>query len=127
MVFPDSARPKAVIIVTVYPSAGVIYDNQGYIYDQFTLRELPKDKIYGQKFSDDSFGNQLRRMNYDIHIGTVLGLPGKVLAFFVSLIGATLPITGFIIWWGRGSKQKKGRSKRKVGQPERLTGNGPTE
>ncbi|MVM30349.1 PepSY domain-containing protein [Spirosoma sp. HMF4905] len=108
--FPDSANHKAVIIVTVYPSTGVIYDNQGYIYDQFTLRELPKDKIYGQKFSQDSFGNQLRRMNYDIHIGTVLGLPGKVLAFLVSLIGASLPITGFIIWWG---KKKKGKSKGK--------------
>ena len=129
MAFPDSANHKAVIIVTVYPSAGVIYDNQGYIYDQFTLKELPKDKIYGQKFSEDSFGNQLRRMNYDIHIGTVLGLPGKVLAFFASLIGASLPITGFIIWWGK-EKKKKGKrkgKKRKLSQSEPLAPNQSTE
>lgn len=121
--FSDYATRKAVIIVTVYPSAGVIYDNQGYIYDQFTLKELPKDKIYGRKFSEDSFGNQLRRMNYDIHIGTVLGLPGKVLAFFASLIGASLPITGFIIWWGKQKKDKSRGKRIKVNQSEPLMHN----
>jgi len=40
-------------------------------------------------------------------VGSILGLPGKVLAFFASLIGATLPVTGFIIWWGKGKKKKK--------------------
>jgi uncharacterized iron-regulated membrane protein len=46
-------------------------------------------------------------MNYDIHVGSILGLPGKFLAFFASLIGATLPVTGFIIWWVKGRKKKK--------------------
>jgi len=46
-------------------------------------------------------------MNYDIHIGAVLGLPGKIMAFVASLIAASLPITGFIIWWGRKKKSKK--------------------
>ncbi|MBD2702469.1 PepSY domain-containing protein [Spirosoma sp. BT702] len=118
--FPDSTDHKAVIIITVYPSAGVIYDNQGYIHDQFTLKELPKDKIYGQKFSEDTFGNQLRRMTYDIHIGSVLGLPGKMLAFFASLIGGSLPITGFIIWWGKQKKSKHKSRKLKVNQTNSL-------
>jgi len=34
------------------------------------------------------------------------GLPGKILAFLVSLIAASLPITGFYIWWGKKHKQK---------------------
>jgi uncharacterized iron-regulated membrane protein len=33
------------------------------------------------------------------------GLPGKILMFFASLIVASLPVTGFYIWWGR--RQKK--------------------
>ena len=45
-------------------------------------------------------------MNYDIHVGAVLGLPGKILAFFASLIAASLPVTGFVIWWGRRKKSK---------------------
>jgi len=45
-------------------------------------------------------------MNYDMHTGAVLGLPGKIAAFFASLVAASLPITGFMIWWGRRKKNK---------------------
>jgi uncharacterized iron-regulated membrane protein len=37
----------------------------------------------------------------------VLGLPGKILAFCGSLICASLPVTGFYIWWGRRKKKKE--------------------
>jgi uncharacterized iron-regulated membrane protein len=46
-------------------------------------------------------------MNYDIHTGAILGLPGKFLAFFASLICASLPVTGVYVWWGRKNKAKK--------------------
>jgi uncharacterized iron-regulated membrane protein len=46
-------------------------------------------------------------MNYDIHTGAIIGLPGKILAFFASLIAASLPVTGFMIWLGRRNKKKK--------------------
>lgn len=45
--------------------------------------------------------------SYDIHTGTILGFPGKMLAFFTSLIIASLPITGFLFWYGRKFKNKK--------------------
>lgn len=45
--------------------------------------------------------------NYSIHVGEIGGLPTKVLAFFASLIAASLPITGFYIWWGRRNKNIK--------------------
>jgi uncharacterized iron-regulated membrane protein len=121
MTFPDSSERKAAIYVTIYPSVGKFYDNQGYSFDQFTLKPFPQDKLYGTKFSEASFGTQLRRMNYDIHVGSILGLPGKVLAFFASLIGASLPITGFIIWWGkRPKKGKKGSKRPKGAKPQRV-------
>jgi uncharacterized iron-regulated membrane protein len=34
-------------------------------------------------------------------------LPGKILAFCLSAIVASLPVTGFLIWWGRRKKAKK--------------------
>ena len=40
-------------------------------------------------------------LNYDIHIGAVLGLTGKIIAFLISLICASLPITGFLVWWNK--------------------------
>lgn len=44
-------------------------------------------------------------LNYDIHTGNVLGLGGKFLVFFASLVAASLPVTGFCIWLG-GRKGK---------------------
>ncbi len=67
-----------------------------YVYDQYSGRLLALGK-----FTDLSNGEKLRRMNYYIHVGSIGGLTGKILAFFASLIAASLPITGFIIWKGR--------------------------
>jgi uncharacterized iron-regulated membrane protein len=105
--FPDTAKPRTTINIIVYPSRGQYYNNQRYTFDQHTLAELKGNKMYDESFSDASFGTKLRRMNYDIHVGSILGLPGKFLAFFASLIGATLPVTGFLVWWGKRKKKKK--------------------
>ncbi|MBN3661790.1 MAG: PepSY domain-containing protein, partial [Ornithobacterium rhinotracheale] len=45
--------------------------------------------------------------NYDIHVGAILGIWTKILAFIISLICASLPITGFLVWWGRKNKKIK--------------------
>jgi uncharacterized iron-regulated membrane protein len=45
-------------------------------------------------------------MNYGIHTGQILNLPGKIIAFIASLIAAALPVTGFVIWYGRRNKKK---------------------
>ncbi|MET7000772.1 PepSY-associated TM helix domain-containing protein [Chitinophaga defluvii] len=105
--FPDTARPKAIINIIVYPSKGQYYNNQRYAFDQHTLAELKGNKLYEESYAEASFGTKLRRMNYDIHVGSILGLPGKFLAFFASLIGATLPVTGFLVWWGKRKKKKQ--------------------
>lgn len=39
----------------------------------------------------------LARNNYDIHVGNVLGFPGRVAMFLAVLVGASLPVTGFLI------------------------------
>ncbi|MEI3797287.1 MULTISPECIES: PepSY-associated TM helix domain-containing protein [unclassified Chitinophaga] len=106
MAFPDTSKATASITVIVYPEKGQYYNNQRYVFDQHTLEPLTGNKLYEQRFEEAEFGAKLRRMNYDIHVGSILGLPGKFMAFFASLIGATLPITGFIIWWGKGRKKK---------------------
>ncbi len=49
----------------------------------------------------------LNELVYDIHFGTVLGLPGRLLVFFASLIGASLPVTGVLVWWGKRRRKKK--------------------
>jgi uncharacterized iron-regulated membrane protein len=49
--------------------------------------------------------DKIMRMNYDVHTGAIGGLPTKILAFFASLIAASLPLTGFTIWYGRKKKK----------------------
>lgn len=75
-------------------------------YDQHTLKEVSVDHIYG-RFPEAKAADKLLRMNYDIHTGAIFGLAGKVFAFFVSLVIASLPLTGTYIWWGRRNKAKK--------------------
>lgn len=105
--FPEANRPASAISIYVYPTAGRYYDNRNYVFDQHTLEPLPAYALSSKPFSESDFGDKLRRMNYDIHIGAILGLPGRILVFFATLIGASLPITGFIIWWNKRKKKKK--------------------
>lgn len=102
MHFP--AEPKGSIEVAVNTDADTYWKSDYRFFDQYTLKELPVDHIYGQ-FKDAKAADKLLRMNYDIHVGAILGLPGKILAFFASLIAASLPVTGFMIWWGRRKKK----------------------
>lgn len=43
----------------------------------------------------------------NLHIGFWAGWIGKTLTLFVGLICTALPVTGFIIWYGRNNKKKK--------------------
>lgn len=77
--------------------------------DQHTLEKLPSSQ---EKLKDEKFANWLRRSNYSLHVGSFGGITTKIVFFIVSLICATLPITGFYIWWGkRNKKRKRPRSK----------------
>ena len=63
-------------------------------------------------FAELNGGDQIYQLNYDLHTGSVLGLPGKIMTFFAGLIAASLPVTGFVIWWGRGKRvQSKNKSR----------------
>ncbi|AXP83095.1 PepSY-associated TM helix [Mariniflexile rhizosphaerae] len=94
------------VYVEVSNSKGVFYDTDFRFYDQNTLEELETPGVYG-KYSDTKVAEKILRMNYDIHIGAIGGLPGKIIAFLVSLLTATLPVTGFLLWYGRKYKKEK--------------------
>jgi uncharacterized iron-regulated membrane protein len=91
--------------ITINHRPGTYYNMDFYHFDQYTGAELPATGTYAGDFKDASIPDKIKRMNYDIHVGAVLGLPGKILAFFASFIAASLPVTGFYIWWGRRKKK----------------------
>lgn len=92
------------IAVNINPDPDTYWQTDYRYYDQYNLKELSVDHIWGRSEAN-GVAQKLIRMNYDIHVGAVLGFGGKVLAFLASLIIASLPITGFLIWWGRRYKK----------------------
>ncbi|WP_299466169.1 PepSY domain-containing protein [uncultured Microscilla sp.] len=94
----------ASIYVEIFKTTGVYYNIDYRFYDQYTLKELSTPSLYGA-YKDAVFADKVIRMNYDIHVGSIGGLPGKIIAFLASLVTASLPVTGFLMWWGRRKKK----------------------
>lgn len=103
MHFPSTE--KSPIHVAINPDPGTYWQIDYIYFDQYTFREIEAEHIYS-RFEDANAADKLIRMNYDIHTGAILGLPGKILAFLSSLLIASLPITGFLIWIGRNKQHK---------------------
>ncbi len=94
------------VLVEVSNSKGLYYNMDYLFFDQNTLKEIETTSIYG-KYKDAHFADKVIRMNYDIHIGSIGGLAGKIIAFLASLICATLPVSGILLWYGKKYKKKK--------------------
>ncbi|AEE49629.1 PepSY-associated TM helix domain-containing protein [Haliscomenobacter hydrossis] len=86
--------------------AGTYWKTDYRYFNQYSLQEMPVEHIYG-RLKNAGVADKLLRMNYDIHVGAIGGLAGKILAFCISLVIASLPITGFYIWYGRRWKKAK--------------------
>ncbi|WP_423146524.1 PepSY-associated TM helix domain-containing protein [Rubrolithibacter danxiaensis] len=101
--FPESDSSS--IISVTNSDASTLWKSDYRYFDQYTLKEKEVNHLYG-RFETASVADKLMRMNYDVHIGAIIGLPGKILVFCASLVCGSLPITGFYIWLGRRKKKK---------------------
>lgn len=68
--------------------------------------------LYSYGTDDLNTAEKVRAMNFDLHVGSFMGMPGKILAFLASLICASLPITGFFIWYNRKWGKRRRRAHR---------------
>jgi uncharacterized iron-regulated membrane protein len=97
---------KASIEIATNPDTETYWKADYRFFDQYTLKEIEVSQVYG-KLKAATAADKILRMNYDIHVGAIAGLPGKILAFCASLICASMPVTGFLVWRGRKKKKKK--------------------
>lgn len=104
--FPETDSSS--VLAAVNPDADTYYKMDYRYFDQYTLKEMSVDHMWGRA-EDDTGARKLLRMNYDIHTGAVLGVAGKVMMFCASLICASLPITGFVMWYGRRYGKKRAK------------------
>ena len=81
-----------------FPSYGaVVYVDA---YSGARLRDL--------RWTDLSALSKLDRSAYSIHIGALIGLPGRILACLAALLLAGLAVTGPWMWWKRRPRGKLG-------------------
>lgn len=104
--FADDNIASSTISASVFPKAGRYYDRDAFVYDRYSLKVIPQNGPYSGKYADASFGDKLRRMNYEIHVGAIGGITTKIIAFGAALIGASLPVTGFMLWRRRKASKK---------------------
>lgn len=90
---------KAVIGIFGYNKEGVYYNADELRFDQYSGKLL-----YRKNYTEKNNGEKMIDMNYDIHVGAVGGITGKIIAFIISFICASLPVTGFLVWWNKGRK-----------------------
>lgn len=108
ILYPKNAQDTYTVFKQL--RAGVWYNGGRYSYDQYTLAKVKQTP----DFERLSPGEKIYQMNFELHVGNIGGLITKIMASLASLIGASLPVTGFIIWYNRKWGRK---SKRVIGKP----------
>ena len=79
---------------------------------QLFLDQYSGNKLGQVAFADKNLGQRIRSTFYPVHVGSVGGLPGRIIAFISCLAGFTFPITGIIMWINRLRKNKQKAQKK---------------
>lgn len=80
-----------------------------YFFDQYSGKLL-EAKLYANK----NLGQKVRATFYPVHVGSIGGLPGRIVAFLSCIAGVTFPISGIILWLNRLRKKDKKKNKKKT-------------
>lgn len=105
--FALPSQKEEVIRVSIVHRRGSYYQTDNLFFDRHSLTPLQGSGPYAGRYTEATAADRFRRMNLDIHDGRIFGLPGKLLMFFASLVGASLPVTGFVIWWRKKSVKRR--------------------
>lgn len=82
-------------------------DNRQFYFDSYSgelLKELNASNV--------PTGTIITTFAYPIHVGSVYGLPTKIIAFLVCLVLIFGSVSGVIMWWTRRPKGKLGKLER---------------
>lgn len=88
------------IEMTVVDAKRRVHRTNIFYFDQYTGQRLSGKFEYGVQ-SDASPFKTINGLVYDIHLGNLGGFWGRLLVSFTSLVMASLPITGFVIWYSK--------------------------
>ncbi|MBS1665299.1 MAG: PepSY domain-containing protein [Bacteroidetes bacterium] len=102
---PPADSTAAIRVLMRYPYA-ITRRQNSLIFDQYSGKIL-KTELYSQYTGYD----YIAKSNYNLHTGKIaaLGIGSKIIYFLVALIAASMPVTGFLIWFGKYRKSTKKR------------------
>lgn len=93
-------QSEEAIHVTVGKPKAWLHTLDHYYFDQYSGEPI-KGVFHPGLAEEQSTYVKLNSMVYDIHFGSILGWPGRILVFVAAIVCALLPITGFLIWRNR--------------------------
>lgn len=97
-------QEEEAIHVTIIHPRETVRETDHYYHDRYRGQLLEGNFEHGIH-QQSSLYHTLHALVYDIHLGNVLGIPGRIIICIASLIAASLPITGFCIWWNKRKKK----------------------
>lgn len=100
-----SAYPSYQEITLTASEAQIVTQNNATDKATFNPQDGHIAKIMRADESSDS--PSLKGLFYSLHTGTWGGIWSKILYFLAALIGFTLPLTGYYLWWKKRSARKK--------------------
>ncbi|WP_343303883.1 PepSY-associated TM helix domain-containing protein [Chitinophaga niabensis] len=115
---PFNDKDANIRIIMRYPYS--IIRKQNTLYYNANSGKL----VFSELYKNYTGYAAVARSNFDFHTGRIraLGIGSKIVYFIVALIAASLPITGFIVWWGRRHKKKiPAPVKRRITKPVMVT------
>ena len=107
VMFVLPATKDGPFLIRANPEGSTLYKTDFRYFDQHNGLEIPGAYVWGRYTDAHTIADNIRRMNYDIHTGAIFGLPGRLALFFMALVAASLPVTGFYFWLGKHHKLKK--------------------
>lgn len=90
------------IPITIYQKEGRFSERNLLVFDKYSGKIL-SNKPHQKLNAAEKYANA----NYDIHTGSYFGIVGKIIWFIAGLVCTSLPVTGFMVWWGKRKKQGK--------------------
>jgi uncharacterized iron-regulated membrane protein len=115
----ENNEPAYFGVYIAYNTHTPFAENDVYHYHPQTGEVAHADGMNGKTFAE-----KMMMSNYDIHVGSLYGLPSKILACFAALFCALLPVSGFMIWFGRRFKKEKKVIKKQFDQQDKVLNTG---
>ena len=94
-------------------SATVSFDRLGNARasDTYNFDANSGEIVSIERYKEKNKASKINGWVYSVHTGSWGGWIGKTLSFLAALVGASLPLSGYYLWWKRISSRRRSRRK----------------